>query len=175
MVLKKSNVSNIVYLMICVIGILAFFLVGVYPNMQSMDELEEETIRLTQQVQAQELLYPIYRQLVKGVQHPVPSELTLPEREALSQDDFSKINDLFYKLGLQCNVAFISAVPDAETYLEDNGHLTLHVSFKGDYFNFRQLLLDVCMLPYLETIEHMSIETESSGKIILLKLRLFQR
>lgn len=174
MAFLKAKINNIVYMVICALGILAFFLIGIYPNMQSMDELTKETAMLTKKVQAQEILYPVYRQLIKEVRQQVSSELTLPERTVLSQPDFNKINDLFFKLGQQCDVVFLSAVPDAESYLEDIGHLTLHISFKGDYFNFRKLLLDLCMLPYLDVIEQMNIDTEASEKMILLKLRLLQ-
>lgn len=174
MTIPKAKISNIVYLAICVLGIMAFFMVGIYPNMHAMEEFEEETVTLAQQVQAQELLYPIYRQLIKEVQQPVPTELALPEPEPLPQGDFNRINELFHELGQQSNLDFLSAVPDAQSYLEDIGHLTMHVSFKGDYFNFRKLLLDLCMQPYLESIEQLRIETEEAEKIIYLKVRLLQ-
>lgn len=174
MSIPKTGISNIVYLVVCLTGIAAFFLVGIYPNMQSMDELGAEAAVLSQKVQAQEVLYPIYRQLIKEVQQPIPSELVLPEPDALSQKDFNQINRLFYQLARQCDVDFISAVPDAKSYFEDAGHLTMHVSFKGDFFNFRKLLSDLCTKPYLVAIDQMRIETQATEKIISLKLRLLQ-
>lgn len=174
MTIPKAKISNIVYSVICVLGIMAFFVVGIYPNMIAMEELEEETATLAQQVEAQELLYPIYRQLIKEVQQPVSTQLLLPNPEPLPQGDFNRINEVFLQLGQQSNLDFLSAVPDAQSYLEDIGHLTMHLSFKGDYFNLRKLLFDLCMQPYLESIEQLRIETEEAEKIIHLKVRLLQ-
>jgi len=175
MALPKIHSSNIVYLTICVIGIAAFFLVGIYPNMRSLAELEAEETALTQKVQSQELLYPIYRQLVKEVQQPIPTQLALPKETSLSQEELNHINDIFRRSAQRSNTVFIRAVPDASSYLEDADHLLIQVSFKGDFFNLRDLLFDLCALPFLDAIDQMSVESGSGEKTIELKLSLLQK
>lgn len=174
MPVPKVNTSNLVYLVICVIGIAAFFLVGIYPNMQSLDELDADVTSLTQRVQSQELLYPIYRQLIKEVQQPITTKLILPVTDSLSQKDLNQINELFAQVARQCDVDFVRAVPDASSYLDDADHLSMYVTFTGDFFNFRKLLFELCALPYLEAIDQMRVEADSAEKSIVLKLRLVQ-
>lgn len=174
MALPKLSTSNIAYLIVCFLGVAAFFLVGIYPNMQSMNELETDETILTQKVQSQELLFPIYRQLIKEVQQPIPSKLILPTRSTLSQNDLNQINHLFREIARKSDVIFIRAVPDANSYLEDSGFLVINASFRGDFFNFRNLLYALCSLSYLESIDQMLIETKAVERIIDLKLRLLQ-
>jgi hypothetical protein len=174
MALSKINPSNLILLGICIIGIGAFMLVGIFPNIQAMHQIEAELSTLNQQVQSQELLYPIFRELVKEVQQPVPTQLVLPPTVALTQKDLNQISELFRQTAHKSDVDFVSAIPDASSYLEDVGRLTLHVTFKGDFFNFRKLLFNLCALPYLESIDQMRIDSEAAEKTIQLKLRLVQ-
>jgi hypothetical protein len=175
MALPKISSSNILYAAVCLVGIAAFFLVGIYPNMRSQDQLDADVTTLSQKVQSQELLYPIYRQLIKEVQQPIPTKLLLPDEGKLSSGDLNQISDMFRDIATKSDVVFEHAVPDASSYLEDAGYLTMHVSFSGDFFNFNKLLFNLCGLPYLESIDQMRIESEQANKLIDFKLKLVQQ
>lgn len=175
MALPKISSSNLVYLAICVAGIVAFFFVGIFPNIRFMNELKTEARELTQKVRSQELLYPIYRQLIKEVQQPIPTKLVLPEKASLSQEELNRINAIFRRTAENSGTVFLRAVPDASSYLEDAEHLSVQVSFKGDFFNLRNLLFDLCALPFLDAIDQMRIESETGEKMIALKLSLLQK
>jgi hypothetical protein len=175
MALPKIHSSNIVFLTICVVGIVVFFLVGIYPNMRSIAELNAEDTALTQKVASQELLYPIFRQLIKEVQQPIPTKLVLPEESSLSQQELNQINAIFRRSAQHSGTEFLRAVPDASSYLDDADHLSIQVSFKGDFFNLRNLLFDLCALPFLDAIDQMSLESGAGEKIIELKLSLLQK
>ena len=166
MALPKISSSNILYAAVCLVGIAAFFLVGIYPNMRSQDQLDADVATLSQKVQSQELLYPIYRQLIK---------LLLPDEGKLSSGDLNQISDMFRDIATKSDVVFEHAVPDASSYLEDAGYLTMHVSFSGDFFNFNKLLFNLCGLPYLESIDQMRIESGQANKLIDFKLKLVQQ
>ena len=74
----------------------------------------------------------------------------------------------------ESEVLFESAVPDASSYLDESGQLTISVTFSGDFFNFRRLLLGICKLPYLKSIDELKLMTDSTVRRIQLKLRLNQ-
>jgi uncharacterized membrane protein len=175
MALSKISSTNILYVLVCLVGIAAFFLVGIYPNMRSMDQLDAEVTTLTHKVQSQELLYPVYRELIKEVQQPISTKLLLPDEGKLSSRGLNQLSDMFRDIATKSDVVFESAVPDASSYLEDAGYLTMHVSFSGDFFNFHKLLFNLCGLPYLESIDQMRIESEQSNKLIVFKLKLVQK
>lgn len=170
----KIHQSNLVYLVICLLGITAFTFVAVYPNSSTMKEMDSEIADLNQQVQSQELLYPVYRELIKEVTQPVPTNFQFPVKKKISHSDLARINKMFSDLASESGVAFKSAIPDASSYLEDNGHLTLNVTFRGDFFNLRNILLSICRLPYLESMDEILLQTDNRRKRMKLKLRIAQ-
>ena len=174
MAMPRIHPSNLIYFAICVFGVGAFFLVGILPNTMAMDNLENSIAELNAKVQAQELLYPVYRQLIKEVQQQIPASLPLPKGGKIARSDLSHINDVFINLAKQSDVTFESATPDASSYLEEAQHLTMNVAFSGDFFNFRKLLFGISRLPYLDSISSMKIETGNQKKTIEMRLILLQ-
>lgn len=82
---------------------------------------------------------------------------------------------MFNKLAEQSGVTFSSAIPDASNYLQDKGYLTMKIDFIGDFFNLRRLLLSICQLPYLESIDQMRIETLQQQKRMSFKMKIAQQ
>ena len=174
MALPKVHSSNLIYLAICGAGVIAFLLVAILPNISATDRIEKDIDQLSQKVQTQELLNPIYRELIKRVQQEMPQDLPLPAPIKISKKEIADINNVFMAFAKESGVNFISAVPDASSYLEESGRLTMNVAYEGDFFNFRKLLLGICKLPYVRAIEQMQVSAETEIKKIQLKLSLDQ-
>ncbi|MFZ1983248.1 MAG: hypothetical protein WAU91_02475, partial [Desulfatitalea sp.] len=121
-----------------------------------------------------ELLHPIYMELIKQVQQKTPTDLPLPARSKIAKTEIAGINEVFISLAKESGVSLISAVPDPSSYLEESGRLTMNVAYAGDFFNFRKLLVNICNLPYLRSIEQMQVTTETNTKRIQLRLLLDQ-
>ena len=170
----RIHSSNLIYIIICTLGILIFAVVGIYPNSTAMDRLEADIAELNTKVQTQELLFPVYQQLIREVTQKIPSTLPLPDKSQSAQKDLGRINEMFTKMAEESDVVFSSAAPDAASYLEDTGHLTMNVNFSGDFFKLRKLLLSVCRLPQLDSIEEMRLETDQGNKRLSFKLKLAQ-
>ncbi|MEJ2155593.1 MAG: hypothetical protein P8X96_09675 [Desulfobacteraceae bacterium] len=175
--MKKFNIqsSNIIYLGVCLFGIVAFFLVGIYPNLNSLREMDQEIATLNQEVQAQELLFPVYLKLLADITNKIPTKLPIPDRVKISFSDLGRINESFSKLAGECNVTFVSAIADASNYLEDRGRLSMTATFTGDFFDLRSLILKICRLPYLESLDQMRIETVGNRKQIEFKIKVSQK
>jgi hypothetical protein len=170
----KIHPSNLIYVIICILGVVVFALVGIYPNSAAMESLEADIAELNKKVQTQELLFPVYQKLIKEVTQKIPSKLPLPDKSQSTQNDLGRINEIFSKLADESDVIFSSATPDAVSYLEDQENLTMNVNFSGDFFKLRKLLLSVCRLPYLGVIEEMRLETDQGKKRLSFKLKLKQ-
>jgi hypothetical protein len=168
----RIHPSNIIYSAICLAGVAAFYFVGIYPNMKAMNQIDESIVSLSQKVESQALLYPVYKKLIKDVQQSIPEKLPLPGRHKIARSDLGRINEIFTKMAKNHDVVFESAIPDASSYLDESGNLSLNVNFNGDFFNFQNLLFDICRMPYLESIKQMRIETDKVKKRLLLKLVL---
>ena len=174
MAIPKIHSSNLIYLAVCGAGVIAFLLVAVFPNMSAMGQMETDIAQLSQKVQHQELLHPLYMELIKRVQQNVPQDLPMPTGSKVSKREIADIGEVFQTLAKESGVIFVNATPDVSSYLEDSGHLTMNVAYEGDFFNFRKLLLKICQLPYLRAIYQMQVKTEKDMKRIQLKLSLNQ-
>jgi len=174
MVLPKVHSNNLIYLGICGAGVIAFLLVAIFPNLSAIEKADENIAELSRKIQSQELLHPIYMELIKQTQQKTPTDLPLPPRSKFAKNEIAGIDEVFISLAKESGVAFISAVPDPSSYLEESGRLTMNVAYGGDFFNFRKLLLNICNLPYLRSIEQMQVTTETNSKRIQLRLLLDQ-
>ena len=155
-------------------GVLALCLVGIWPNSEALKESDEEIAQLKQQVKIQEMLYPVYRELIKEATQKSPEKLPVPETSKIPRNNLSEANEAFIKIAQENNVTFASAVPDASSYLEDTGHLIMNVEYDGDFFQLRGLLLKICQLPFLESIEEMTLEASKETRRISFKLKIIQ-
>lgn len=167
--------SNMLCLGVCLIGMVAFFFVGIYPNIHSLRETDQEISALKQEVQTQELLFPVYLKLLADITHKIPTKLPVPAHEKISFTDLGRINETFAQLASESNVSFISAFADASNYLDDMGRLSMTATFAGDFFDLRMLILEICRLPFLESIDEMRIEALEDRKQIKFKIKVSQK
>ena len=170
---KKVHSSSLLYLAICIIGIGIFCIVGLYPNLVSMKELDKEYSELTITVQEQEQLFPVFRRLIKEIQAPQP-DIDIPAETKIPQEDIGSLSTRFMKLAEKNKLSFDSAAPDPASYLEESSFLTMNIRLHGDFFNFRPFLLDVCQLSYLSAIDEISVKPWQDQKELSLKIRLNQ-
>lgn len=172
--MSKLHPQNLIYLFICGAAILVFGLLFILPNATAMSEMDAEIEALQTKIQEQELLNPIYRELIRQAQKKMPGDLPLPQTGKIEQRTLAEINDVFNEMARENGVLFESAVPDASSYMDESGQLTMSVTFSGDFFQFRELLLDICKLPYLKSMDEFKLVTDNAVKRLQLKLRLNQ-
>jgi Tfp pilus assembly protein PilO len=170
----KIESNNLVYLAICAAGVLLFGLVGIYPNLSAMRQLDEDLVTLQKQIDDQALLNPLYRKLIEEVQLPLPADLPLTPTSKIDQGNLARLNETFAALAQANGLVLQSAVPDASSYREDGARLSVNVVFSGDFFDFRNLLMEICRLPFLNAIEHLRIETDQEKRRLILKMELLQ-
>ena len=171
---SKLDSSTMLYILISILCMLAFFTVGIYPNLQQSKALDLEIAHINTQVKEQTVLFPLYTRLIKAVQNDPPT-LPLPPKATLAPEDIAGLDDRFSKLAEKNGLVFDSAVPDPVSYLEDSGQLTMNLAVHGDFFNFQKLLVDICQLPYVAAIDELGITPHQDSKQMALKLRLNQK
>lgn len=170
---SKLHSSSVLYITICLLCVLAFFIIGIYPNVENLKELDDRIAELNTKAQRQELLFPVYARLLKEVQIKAPP-LPLPQKTKMARQDIERLNAHFMELAEKNGVIFDSAIPDAVSYLEESGQLTMNLVVHGDFFKFQNLLLDISRIPYLAAIDKLGIYPHADGKQMTLKIRLDQ-
>jgi hypothetical protein len=87
--------QSFVILVMCTVGILAFFLLIILPSKKTNADLEQEIERLSVRIEEQRILTPVFHSLLKRAKMEGPSELPSPEKSKLTHGDMNAISTVF--------------------------------------------------------------------------------
>jgi len=166
----KLHTRNVAFIIICVAGLLGIGLFGILPNSKILAELDLEVKALNDKISNQKVLMPVFQQLIKRIREKDENQLLVPKRTKISQEDIDDISDLIQKLALENNLVLRSVSSDVKAFLEDTNFISINLIITGDFFNFRQMLMDLERLPYLEKIESFQMDVLQKKKRFDLKL-----
>ena len=171
--MNKIHSSNWLYLAVCLLGVGAFYLVGIRPNTIAMQEAQTTIAELKTKIETQELLYPVFTRLIQDVQQE-STTLVLPEAVPIKRADATRIADRFAPLAAKNGVQLENVTPDSASYLQGSTTLTVNALFSGDFFNFRNLLTEICSLPFLAAIDQLDIRSTHDGAKLALRMQILQ-
>lgn len=163
---------SLIYLLICVAGIMAFVLVGIYPSYRNLARTDGSIAELKARIEEQKILFPLYQKLRKELAaeasrgQPGPSKVGLPVRRV---DDLTPI---FGEIAANCGMELSAVTPDVKSLVDDSRFLSVGVALRGNFTNLRNFLVALSNLPYLGDIEQLQIQEGPSGKEYFLKLWL---
>ncbi|MCJ8501984.1 hypothetical protein [Desulfatitalea alkaliphila] len=172
MILNRLSNRHLVWLGLCGAAIVAFLLLFVLPNLRTMKEMDNRVATLTQRVQSQELLHPVYRTLIRQSRHRLPEQLPIPADNDAPLPSIDDIQGVFTEMAREHRVVFESAAPDPASYLQENTQLVMNVVFSGDFVDFQPLLFRLCQLPYINAITSVGIHTREDRRRMALRLVL---
>ncbi|MBW1703467.1 MAG: hypothetical protein JRJ69_14375 [Deltaproteobacteria bacterium] len=164
--------QSIRHLFICAGGILGFIILAIYPYHKSLVRLDKEIIKTESQIQEQELLFPIGKELLKGVIEKETWGLPFPEKSRLGRDKAADISVIFEKIARKSNLEVIKIIPDIKSLTEQAGFLSVTAVVKGKIFSFREFFIEIGKLPYLEHVEEIQIQPAEGVKEFRLKVWL---
>jgi hypothetical protein len=169
MMIPKQTLTNMI---ICLAGLLVIVLAGIIPNFISLARLDREIGSVQFQIEEQEKLYPVCQLLKNKAQHKVLMVLPFPAKERLSRkliDLFpTTLNDMAKKTGMDV----ISISPDLNSLSDNSNFLIVNAVIRGDFFNFRKLLINLGEVPYSERVEEIQIRQTQDSMEFKMKIRL---
>ncbi len=168
--LPKLPKRSLIYLLVCISGIIVFFLTGIYPNTTTQQELDSQLRILNNQLDEQKILFPLFKDLMEKTKARIEKQLPFPEKARLPRSEIGKIPSIFKETAQKSNLVFIGGVPDVNTLNEDSELLLVNVSAKGDFFDCRNFLVRLGELPFLEKTEALEINAGRKLKEIKLKV-----
>ena len=82
---KQLNIAqnSLLYVTLCICGILAFVALLIYPSQRSLDRLDREIIQHQGQLEKQKILFPVYQELFKQIRLPATKALPFPDETEL--------------------------------------------------------------------------------------------
>ena len=163
---------SFVYLLICSLGILAFVAIALYPSQRSLNSMDREISEIQRSIEEQNILFPVYAQLQNRIQLKGSDILSSPDGIKLSMDNIEELPSIFEKIAKKYNLTALSVAPDLMSFGSVSGFLLVDVVIQGKFLDFRNFLIELVNLAYLEEIEEIRIERAAKAKKFNLKIWL---
>ncbi len=138
-------------------GMLLFVLLSVFPNYISYSNIEHEISVLKNQIEEQKILSPIFENLSKKAQFTKPGTLPFPQAKKLSKDDTNKITPIIRAIVEKQGFKLDKIGTDIESIMTASGIFKMSIRLSGEFDKFRDVLLELGSLPYLDHIEDIQI------------------
>lgn len=162
--LSKLPGKSIRYLLLCAGGMLSIILLTIYPQYKSLGQLEKEIKKIQTQIEEQEILYPVYRDLFKQIKPKEPGGVSMPQKAKLDRARTDRISSVLEEMAQQSNLKLVAVVPDVKSLSDRAGLLSVSTQLKGSFFDFRGFLLLLGRIPFLERIEEVRIKPVEGGR-----------
>ena len=164
--------KTIIYILICVGAILGFFVLAIYPNQKSLAGLDMEAKKLDSKIKEQEILFPVYENLLEKGKFEKPGAFPFPQKAKLGRHETERISLIFGEKARKSNLSLVDVIPDVESLSRGSGVLTVNMLMKGNFLDFRDFLIHLGEIPYVENIEEIKIQPAEGVKEFRLKVAL---
>lgn len=137
--------------------IFLFMLSGILPLHQYNSNLIEKNTKLKNQIEEQKELGPTYSTLLQVVNSKELHILPNPEKKTIPRSEAGKFQDDIRTIAGRSGLMTLSLTPDLSTLAGSSKSLSHNVVLKGEFSNFRKMLIGLGTVPYLDRIEEISI------------------
>lgn len=174
MALKKQiplATRSMTFLIIGVALILALVYIGFY-NYRTIAKLDTEISELNTKINTHQSYAPMTRQLIDRMKIKAQRNLPLPAKAKLSGEQKDQIAVLFRDMAQRSKLELVSVSPDINSLVGGSSAMLVHATLKGDFYNFRNFLVELGDRPYLDRIEEIDIQQAPGTKEFRLKVWL---
>jgi len=144
---------------ICGTGILAFILIAIFPYHVKLRGLEAQIGRIEERIEEQKNLLPLYVELIEESENAVAVPLSCPPLERLARRDIDRVAADLSAAAQENHILVENISPDVVSLTAPMGHLKVETMMRGPFDHFRNYLLSLGKIPYLERIERIRIRS----------------
>lgn len=166
--------QSLIYLLICCAGVIVFILMIILPAQKTTNELDMEIDNLQARIEEQRMLSPLFERLFEKAKAGNRSELHPAAKTKLSRDEISKLTARLQKMVLENNLQIEELAPDVNSLTDNSGFLSVNISTKGRFMDFRSLLLSLGTIPSLELIETVEVRAIEGSRQMDVRIWLAQ-
>jgi Tfp pilus assembly protein PilO len=163
--------SALIFL-ICAVGILAFLFLIVLPSQKTSAELDREIDALNARIEEQRILTPVFHSLLNRAKTEAPSALPSPEKTKLTHGDMNTISKAFQDIAARHDLNLEEVKTDVSSMMQNSGYLMMRLRLNGNFYKFRDFLVDLGSIPFLEHIEEINIRPVKTARELEIKLWL---
>jgi len=134
------------------LAITLFVGVAIVPAFFPIAETEWDIEQVEIELERQRKLFPVFVRLLKASRETSPEVLPLPETTKLSRGNTGQATGMLRDVAAESNLQVESISPDMQTILKGSKYLKVKAVFNGDIEEFRDLLVKLGGVPYLQHI-----------------------
>jgi len=168
----KFNIpeESMKYLIIYPGIVLLVVILGVIPLYKSNTDINNDIKKLKYQIEEQKGLGNIFLLLTKSMNNKDLKILPNPPKTTLPRQDAVKFQDVFRAIALKSKLMTVSLTPDFSTLTGNSPYLLYNAVIKGEFTNFRNMLIGLGGISYLDKIEEISIQQYSDSMEFRMKI-----
>jgi hypothetical protein len=163
------NPKSLMYIVCCFVIIFIFVLFGVALNHYNSIIIDENN-KLKSQIKDQQELKPEYEKLLKILSEKDVLALPNPEKKAIARGEAGKFQDDFRMIAGKAGLMMVSNTPDLNTLAGSSSSLLHNVVLKGEFANFRKMLIGLGAVAYLDRIEEINIQQNPDSMEFKMKI-----
>ena len=145
-------------------------LVGILPLYLKISGQTEENNKLKLQIKTQKELGPVYQTLVNSNENKKALALPHPDKTSLSRIEAQTFQKDFYNAAQKSGLKVVLFTPDINTSISPSTSFLHNISLKGEWADFRKMLIELGAIPYLDRIEEIHIQQGTNAMDFKMKV-----
>jgi len=155
---NKIPRRGIVYIALCAVFIILFVFAVYIPTYKWSDELDAKTTEAKFRLHEQQTLIPVFQYLKVESEKVVSDTLPLPPKGKLARGMINNLPKNFAASAKRSGMSLVVAKPDLSGLKGDFQTLPIDIVLRGGFINFRKFLIGLGGMPYVQSIEEISIQ-----------------
>jgi len=162
--------KNIIYLLVCGTTLLAVSIFLLIANYRMLSILDKNISRMKNQIDVQEFFSPVFKKLFNHLDFEEPEGLSLPKPLRMPREDTAKTLALLQEMAQKSRFKVEGISPDVDSTIDGSKHLMINIILQGDFLDLRSFLSQLIVIPYLEHIEQIKINSIKGTKEIRMRI-----
>jgi hypothetical protein len=159
-------------LLVIAVGIILILVYIGFYNYQGIASLDTEINDLNTKINTHQSYAPMTKPLFERMKVKAQRNLPLPAKAKLSVEQKDQISLIFKDMAQKSKLELLSVSPDINSMVGGSAAMLVHATLKGDYYNFRNFLIELGDRPFLERVEEIEIQQVPGTKEFRLKVWL---
>lgn len=164
--------KNAITILACLSVVLLFFFGLLFPQMQTIAQLDQEITTLKPRIAEQKILLPLYQSIKEQLGTTTINNDHLPAKSTTALQDINRLPDVFEKNASASQLKLKRFTPDINSISENEDLMKIDLYVTGNFFCFHRFLFETCNLPFLRSIEQLDIRTMTDSEDMELHLRV---
>jgi len=173
MIKKISEVipsNSVSYLIICGGIIIILILLGVIPFYRYNASRSADVKNIQAQIEEQKQLQQAYQSLQNISKTAKGHKLPNPEKTKLPRLDVDKFQNAFQTEAKKSGMVNATLIPDMKTIAVGSPAMLFNATTKGQFANFRELLINLGAITYIDQVEEINIKQHEDAMEFKMKI-----